>query len=377
MRILSSIVVCLGLFVAPDTGLSTEVTTVNEFIRTLMPHQLDAFTGQKEKPQTRGLGGAQEIKPRPSMAMHLTFSLNSAELNPSSRATLDNLGRALENVALRNYLYKLEGHTCDLGSAEYNRELSRQRALAVRNYLADNCKINIQQLEVAWFGEDKPSVPNLNEKARSQNRRVMIINTLKDFDQPVVLKQPAMLQVKCLRGNSEETIADGDVVKGEDRYAVEFDTATDLHVYIFQLDAVGKMTPLFPNEKFSNTNNPIPANTNHRLPASGQWFYLDANTGQEQIVLIAAKEPITETEDLCNKVTSGWVQVTAGWTTSTEIAKYAKSNTKMRGLGGVIRVEPKNSGNMDKALETSAEPVKAPNTGTDLYVVQRYFQHQK
>ena len=329
----------------PLTGLATELSTVEEFTKALTPAQTDESIEPKAKIQTRGLGGSRDVDTKPSATMHLTFAINSDNLEAPARQILDNLGRALETEELRNYVYRLEGHTCDRGPAGYNLELSRRRASAVRDYLVRHHQLDDEQFEVVWFGETQPAVPNIDEDARQQNRRVMIVNTLNSLEQVLPVDRPAVMQVKSLLDNQEIVLADGDTLTAKDHYVVEFQTTTDLFVYIFQLDATGSITTLFPNSKFSGVPNPISANTKRRIPSEGRWFYLDENAGQEEVILIAAKTPLEDPESLCRQMSSGWVQVMAGWTTSTALADYAESNVQMRGLGGIEFIEPQTANN--------------------------------
>ncbi|MBD9578697.1 OmpA family protein [Pseudomonas sp. BGr12] len=63
-----------------------------------------------------------------------TFAFNSAELSPAGRASLAPLAEQLK--AQQPSQISITGHTDRLGSPAYNRELSRRRAEAVREYLA-------------------------------------------------------------------------------------------------------------------------------------------------------------------------------------------------------------------------------------------------
>jgi len=69
---------------------------------------------------------------------------------------------------------KVIGHTCDLGTEEFNFILSEKRAKAAENYLL-NGKTNRSQISVEWKGEKEPMANNDIEKNRSKNRRVQIL----------------------------------------------------------------------------------------------------------------------------------------------------------------------------------------------------------
>ncbi|QTA80304.1 OmpA-like domain-containing protein [Desulfonema limicola] len=131
------------------------------------------------KPKVRGVDTSGNDQP--SVTFYLQFGLNSAELTPESIDQLRLLGNGLQRGELRNYVFKIEGHTCDLGNDNENLILSRKRALSVKKYLIDTFAIPAQQLETQGFGENRPAVSNTDEDSRKKNRRVVILNTLKTF----------------------------------------------------------------------------------------------------------------------------------------------------------------------------------------------------
>jgi outer membrane protein OmpA-like peptidoglycan-associated protein len=69
---------------------------------------------------------------------------------------------------------EVEGHTDNVGSDEYNQNLSEQRGAAVRDYLAEQ-GIPASALTTRGFGESKPTVSNDTAAGRQQNRRVELV----------------------------------------------------------------------------------------------------------------------------------------------------------------------------------------------------------
>jgi peptidoglycan-associated lipoprotein len=69
---------------------------------------------------------------------------------------------------------RLEGHTDERGTREYNIGLGERRAQAVRRALMLQ-GVGEQQLTTVSFGEERPAVPGEDEAAWSQNRRVEIL----------------------------------------------------------------------------------------------------------------------------------------------------------------------------------------------------------
>jgi peptidoglycan-associated lipoprotein len=69
---------------------------------------------------------------------------------------------------------RLEGHTDERGTREYNIALGERRAQAVRRALALQGGADTQSTAVS-FGEERPAVVGEDEAAFSQNRRVELI----------------------------------------------------------------------------------------------------------------------------------------------------------------------------------------------------------
>lgn len=65
----------------------------------------------------------------------------------------------------------IEGHTDDVGGADYNDKLSMDRANAVRNYLI-NGGIDGGRVQTEGFGKTKPLIKGTSDSARAKNRRV-------------------------------------------------------------------------------------------------------------------------------------------------------------------------------------------------------------
>lgn len=69
---------------------------------------------------------------------------------------------------------RLEGHTDERGSREYNIGLGDRRAQSVRRILLFQGVAN-DQVETVSYGEEQPAATGHNEEAWAQNRRVEIV----------------------------------------------------------------------------------------------------------------------------------------------------------------------------------------------------------
>lgn len=106
------------------------------------------------------------------------FSLNSDQLQPEGRQLLNSLVTPLRAyLSSRDELLMVSGFTDDQsirgGHSRFadNLELSAQRALTVTRALIDE-GMPSSMVFAAAFGAEQPVTPNVDESARSQNRRV-------------------------------------------------------------------------------------------------------------------------------------------------------------------------------------------------------------
>jgi outer membrane protein OmpA-like peptidoglycan-associated protein len=100
---------------------------------------------------------------------HISFAINSSDLNPSSYPTLNRVAELLKTNP--NVSVEISAHTDDLGDDVYNLRLSERRALSIVRYLNKN-GVEIQRMRPQGHGKQKPLVPNVSEENRARNRRV-------------------------------------------------------------------------------------------------------------------------------------------------------------------------------------------------------------
>ena len=100
------------------------------------------------------------------------MKINSDKLTADMIKLLDNVSDVLSKES--NLKIRIVGHTCDLGTDDYNMELSKKRALAADKYLLSK-KVDKNKIKVEWKGEKSPIVKNDSESNRSKNRRIEIV----------------------------------------------------------------------------------------------------------------------------------------------------------------------------------------------------------
>ncbi len=73
------------------------------------------------------------------------------------------------------FFIKIEGHTDNIGSADYNQKLSLQRSTAVAVEIIEKHKIPPDRIFIEGYGESRPIASNDTPEGRRMNRRVDIL----------------------------------------------------------------------------------------------------------------------------------------------------------------------------------------------------------
>ncbi len=99
---------------------------------------------------------------------HIAFESNSAVLTAKGRSVIDKLVPALNRAP--DAVIEIGGHTDSYGDPDYNLQLSRTRAEAVRQYLVDHAVTN--RLTAVGYGSSRPLSPERTRAASKKNRRI-------------------------------------------------------------------------------------------------------------------------------------------------------------------------------------------------------------
>lgn len=99
----------------------------------------------------------------------ISFGVGNAVLTAAGSAVLDELLPLLKKMPGRRF--EIIGHTDDSGTTEYNLALSKDRAEAVKTYLAAK-GIPLDAITTFGVGSDRPLAPNNTAEGRARNRRI-------------------------------------------------------------------------------------------------------------------------------------------------------------------------------------------------------------
>jgi OmpA-OmpF porin, OOP family len=105
------------------------------------------------------------------MTAVLQFEFDSDELLVADRLVLDRIALRMKEVEL--IAGEAIGHTDSIGSADYNLDLSKRRALSAVNYLAQQ-GVTEARIAVRGLGESAPVADNATAEGRALNRRVVL-----------------------------------------------------------------------------------------------------------------------------------------------------------------------------------------------------------
>ena len=117
----------------------------------------------------------QVVRPRPVVELifeDVYFDFDRSTLRPEALRLLDDAVTKLQANPGRTIV--IEGHTCNIGTAEYNLALGERRASSVRDYLSSR-GVPANRLQTRSYGEERPKFDNVREETRRLNRRAALV----------------------------------------------------------------------------------------------------------------------------------------------------------------------------------------------------------
>jgi peptidoglycan-associated lipoprotein len=106
-----------------------------------------------------------EVEPeRPELVLdRIFFDFDKSDVKPDAATVLEANSEMLELYPEVNVV--IEGHCCEIGTAEYNMALGERRAKAAQDYLL-KLGIDAERLSTVSYGEEQPLDPEDLEKNR-------------------------------------------------------------------------------------------------------------------------------------------------------------------------------------------------------------------
>jgi hypothetical protein len=125
-----------------------------------------------------------------NLSYRIPFETAKSKLPQSVMDTLIN-----QLQTWKDYKIVLEGHTDNIGNAEYNQNLSQARVEEIQSILVEN-EIDTGRIVLLASGATKPIATNDTPEGRAQNRRVDILLTTKVMDETLVIEKKRALNEK-------------------------------------------------------------------------------------------------------------------------------------------------------------------------------------
>jgi OOP family OmpA-OmpF porin len=102
--------------------------------------------------------------------LDIEFEIDNDEIQRAEKEKLGVLGTFLTKYPDTTAV--IEGHTDNVGSADYNLKLSQHRADSVVSYLVDTYRIAAGRLKAVGYGDSRPLASNSTQEGKRQNRRI-------------------------------------------------------------------------------------------------------------------------------------------------------------------------------------------------------------
>jgi OOP family OmpA-OmpF porin len=107
------------------------------------------------------------------LTLDIKFDIDKAIIRDEYRDEIGRVAAFMQQYPTTTTV--IEGHTDDVGSAEYNMTLSQKRAESVVNYLVEKFGIDRTRLSARGFGKTRPITDNTSDAGRQKNRRIEAI----------------------------------------------------------------------------------------------------------------------------------------------------------------------------------------------------------
>jgi len=118
------------------------------------------------------LKGSDSELPKTFVFDHLNFDSGTTRLTPDSNSTVTNLISIMK--CYPNMQVQLEGHTDSTGDPAANKQLSIDRANAIRDQLVQ-AGVDSSRIITTGYGSEKPLASNDTDEGRAKNRRTELV----------------------------------------------------------------------------------------------------------------------------------------------------------------------------------------------------------
>lgn len=217
------------------------------------------------------------------MTMRINFDFDRANIRPDEFETMKKVGEILN--AYPGTKVQISGHTCFIGTDEYNIRLSHHRVDSVMSYLHKKENVDFERFYYpVGYGKLRPIASNATRQGRELNRRVDFI-VYTSQNEPPVPEGTAIKAIEMLDNKTVKIICNGRVnnyedtfISNPDRIVIDFpgifllptNTTYSLNTDIFIRVRIG----YHPEEKFSRIVFDLRSVVQYKIAAKNNLIYI-------------------------------------------------------------------------------------------------------
>ncbi len=109
-----------------------------------------------------------------SLGDNVLFDVDKSTIRPDAESKLKQIASSLSK-RYANSDIRIYGHTDSTGDAAHNKQLSEQRAQAVKGWITKNANMKEDRITLYPEGESHPIASNATEQGKQENRSVQIV----------------------------------------------------------------------------------------------------------------------------------------------------------------------------------------------------------
>ena len=107
------------------------------------------------------------------VSLNIEFDIDKSEIRPQYRDEVAKVGDFMKKAPTTTAV--IEGYTDEVGSDEYNLQISQRRAESVVKSLVDDFGIDQSRLSAKGYGKSRPIADNSSDEGKQKNRRINAI----------------------------------------------------------------------------------------------------------------------------------------------------------------------------------------------------------